>query len=129
MFVFWQYMCDHGHRWSFFRESEAVEAPGDTVCPHGHEAVTLQKSIPTPGVELTLRPAEQIADAVTGKVILKGKYYLVLRKLPEGVEIMSAYPHNWDEAAKFISQVRSLPYTNALKVMNSLDSSFGRKGT
>src|SRR5215212_2077567 len=78
MKVYWEYQCDYGHRWTLYRDENALEEPDDAVCPYGHEAVTLQKARPIDVVQITFRPAARIIDDVTNKVVDERKYWLVL---------------------------------------------------
>jgi hypothetical protein len=67
MRVQWDYACDFGHQWSFFRDEHAEERPQDRFCPEGHEYVTLHKARPADLLSVMLRPVAFV-DEVTGKV-------------------------------------------------------------
>jgi hypothetical protein len=97
MKVYWKYTCDFGHHWEFFRDEHAPEQPGDALCPQGHTAVTLQKERPVDKVQITLRPAAVIVDAVKNQVGWERHYWFILTDTEGVEERISARPYLWRE--------------------------------
>lgn len=121
MKAYWVYMCDLGHSWSLFRDVEAEEQREDTFCPFGHEAVTLRKSVAADRVEITIRPAAQIADPVTGTTVLQNKYYLVLEGIHSEIQRSSRNPYSWEQIIHLIGRFRDLPSTRAWQLFDSIE--------
>jgi hypothetical protein len=80
-----------------FRDEHAEEQPEDEFCLFGHEAVTLRKDRPVDEIQITLRPAAVIADAVKNQVVGAGKYWLVLSDVAGGDERVSEHAYLWRE--------------------------------
>ena len=76
MKVYWNYQCEFGHIWSFFREEFAEPKSGEEFCQHGHEAITLSKKFPADEVQITIQPAAFMDGK--GKLYLERRYFLVL---------------------------------------------------
>ena len=86
MRFYFEYACDEGHRWEDFGERDALDSEASVACPYGHEAVTVRKSPVPDVVEVSIRPAVRICDAVTRQISLSRKYYLVVRSMQSGFE-------------------------------------------
>jgi hypothetical protein len=121
--AYWHYKCDHGHAWTVFRDAEADEDPADAVCPSGHEAVTLSKCPLLDVVQVSIRPAAQVIDSVTGRFGHEYEYYLVITDLHESAERMSAHRYTWSRAKELLDHFRNLPAGQAWQELQRLDYS------
>src|SRR5215204_58678 len=95
MKVYFSLMCDFGHRWGGFLDEEAEVS---NVCPEGHDAVTLSKMPPIDQVQVTIRPAGRLADAVKGQYIYENKVQLIVSDIQGTWEYRSQQVYSWREA-------------------------------
>lgn len=115
MRIYREYACDFGHRWTVLASSGDPEAPVDTFCDKGHEAVTLTELEPADEVQIVFRPATKIADRITGKVQERGQYYLVLMDRLDAIVRTSVAPFSWDDAVRLALRFRGLTRADACK--------------
>jgi hypothetical protein len=95
MKVYWFYMCDFGHEWSFFRDEAITQTVEDALCPFGHEAVTIQKRPPVDEVILSVEPAGYLADAVRNQIAYENQYRLVITNLEGDLRLVSQQTYTW----------------------------------
>jgi len=74
------------------------ESPDETICPFGHEAVTLTKEAFLDYVQIGIRPAARITDDVTKSVGYEYEYYLVVSDIHTDREWMSEGTVSWQKA-------------------------------
>ena len=130
MKVYWEYICDYGHRWTLFREENAAARPEDSLCPLGHYAVTLHKSRPLDRVQITLRPAAIIVDDVTGQVRWERRYWFVISSDIENTEErISGKPYLWREVLALAErfQGRSKANLRDHRVLRKYNSRFEKR--
>jgi len=121
MKAYWEYMCDEGHRWVLFKDVAAPEQPAETLCPQGHEAVTLRKGPVADIVETSIRPAAHICDDVTGRLALEHHYYLVLRDNQSMTERMSARTYRWADAVESLKKFEECSAAKAWRLLDQMD--------
>lgn len=121
MKAYWIYRCDEGHTWMLFRDENAVENPPDSVCPFGHEAVTLHKERMLDAVQVSLRPAARIVDRVKQQVGHEHEFYLVVTNLHTGEERMSRRPSTWKDIKNLADRFRNLPASKAWPLLDRID--------
>jgi hypothetical protein len=121
MKAYWHYRCDHGHSWVLFREEDAKESPEDIVCPYGHEAVTLTKRRLLDFVQVSLRPAAQIVDRVTGQTGHEYEFYVVVTDLHRSMERSSTRTFRWAEAKAIVDQFRNVKPEKAWQLLEDLN--------
>jgi hypothetical protein len=115
MKVFWEYMCDEGHQWEIFRDEDADELPPLSVCPFGHEAVTLKKCRPAKRWQTVLQPADRIVDDVIGQVAFERLFYVCLVSYDGEETARTTVRIEWLEAIKVADRVRQLSDDAALR--------------
>jgi hypothetical protein len=116
MNAFWQYQCDFGHHWSIYRPADAVELPGDTVCPQGHEAVTCRILPHADRTRITLLPATLIVDSVTGQVGDEDRYFVLIARVDGSEERMSRRHYGWSEAQRVAERFRNREFAGSLRL-------------
>lgn len=99
MKVYFELTCDFGHRWGDFLDGEACVPE---VCPEGHEAVTLTKMPPVDQVQITIRPAGRLADAVNGRYDFENKVRIVVSDMQGAWEYQSRQVYSWREAEAIV---------------------------
>lgn len=109
------YMCDFGHQWTLFKDEDDPECEGDCLCSSGHEAVTLIRQPAIDDVQITFRPAGRVADRVTGQVVGRGKYYLVISDILGTQERVSEKQYTWEKACQIAQKFDKRSFEWALK--------------
>jgi hypothetical protein len=122
MKVFWNYQCDYGHHWELLKEEHAEESPEETVCPYGHEAVTLQKAVPVDEVVISFLPAGVILDPVMRRLSTYGKYWFVLiNRVGGDEEKKSSKSYNWLEVTSLANKFHGLTWDKARQLWKRLE--------
>ena len=116
MNAFWRYRCDLGHGWTNYRPADAAEAPGDTVCPHGHEAVTRKITPHADRTRITLLPAALVVDDVTGQVGDEDRYFVLIARVDGAEERMSQRHYGWSEALRVAERFRNREFARSLRL-------------
>lgn len=107
MKVYWQYNCDFGHTWEFFREESTEPESGEEFCSHGHEAIGLSKLFPADEVQITMQPAA-FSDK-KGKLFLERRYFLVLHeRVGSEIFVKSKTTYLWQDIIKLADRFHSL---------------------
>jgi hypothetical protein len=120
MKVHWEYRCDFGHDWSFYREEDAVEEPGDDICPYGHQAVVLRKLRPVDKVQITLRPASVLADTVTGQIAWERHYWFILSDIDGQEERRSKQVYLWRDVLGLAERFQGRSWAYACELWDKM---------
>jgi hypothetical protein len=95
-----RYRCDEGHEWTVATQTGAPEIEANTICPHGHVAVTCNEELPADEVQILIRPAARVVDSVAGRIWDADRYFVVLLDRRDHELCMSKSHYPWDEAVK-----------------------------
>ena len=114
-YSYYVYQCEFGHRWVKRRTAEASEPASDTVCSHGHEAVTCSEQSPADRVLMLIEPAARVVDRARGQIGHDGMFWLVLLDHEMTELRRSNESYGWETATKLMQRFANKTKEQALK--------------
>ena len=116
MKVYWTYCCDYGHSWKIFRDENVAENLADTICPYGHEAVTLKQLAPADRVSVMLIPAAYMSKSSSIEVVMDTTFYIQIVDSSRDNTLTSDNSYSLDRCIELIRELQKLTWEQSIKI-------------
>jgi hypothetical protein len=117
MLFYWKCSCDEGDGWMLLKNTDHVPDDLSLLCPFGDPAVVVKPCQLLQTVLVTVLPAEQVTDEISGQSAYRDRYYVQLTD----VDLDETYIHpvalTKAETGELVVGLLGVGYREAVKML------------